>query len=225
MKEINRKYGELLRKVDRWFAGCVKKHPDSVHCRSGCSECCRALFDITLLDAFYLKSGFDGLDQVLKAPVLEKARRRLLQLQAAWPDYDEPYILNYRPEEEWEILMPEDDETPCPLLGENGKCLVYDFRPMTCRLHGLPLLDISGEVLYDEWCTLNFVGNNPLDMKDLHWEFNELFRKELLIFREFTVQLLNEPFNELDTFIPTALLIDFSGFDWQKWVRKKGVRT
>jgi Fe-S-cluster containining protein len=224
MKEILEKYGELLRKVDDWFAGCAGKHPSSITCRNGCSECCRALFDITLLDAFYLKSGFDRLDPVIKDAILVKARERLDDLQVLWPDFAEPYILNYRPEEEWEILMPEDDETPCPLLGKDGTCPVYDFRPMTCRLHGLPLVDISGEVLHDEWCTLNFPGGSPLEVKELRWEFNLLFREELLIFREFTGLLLNKPFNELDTFIPTALLIDFEGFDWRKWTRKKGFK-
>jgi Fe-S-cluster containining protein len=224
LNEILIKYGELLARVDDWFAGCAGKHLSSITCRSGCSECCRALFDITLLDAFYLKSGFDGLDPVIKDAPLFKARERLVYLQELWPDLTEPYILNYRPEEEWEILMTEDDETPCPLLGKDGTCLVYDNRPMTCRLHGLPLVDISGEVLHDEWCTLNFPGGNPLDLQELRWEFNLLFRDELLIFREFTGQLLNRPFNELDTFIPLALLIDFAGFDWRKWVRKKGLK-
>ncbi len=217
MEEILQKYGELLRKVDRWFAVCTGRHPSVISCRSGCSECCRALFDITLLDAWYLKHGFDRLDASLKAAVLKKARERLVSLQGVWPDFDAPYLLNCRPEEEWDILMPDDDETPCPLLGADERCLVYDYRPMTCRLHGLPLVDISGEVLFDEWCTLNFTGGNPLEMKDLRWEFNLLFREELVIFMEFTEQLLNKPINELDTFIPTALLIDFAHFPWEKW--------
>lgn len=217
MEAILQEYGELLRKVDRWFAACTGRHPSAISCRTGCSECCCALFDITLLDAWYLKHGFDRLDAATKADVLVQAQERLLSLQRFWPDFDAPYLLNYRPEEEWKILMPDDDETPCPLLGADGRCLVYDYRPMTCRLHGLPLVDISGEVLHDEWCTLNFTGSNPLELKDLRWEFNVLFREELLIFRELTFKLFKLRVNELDTFIPTALLIDFERFPWPKW--------
>jgi len=217
MEAILQEYGELLRKVDRWFAACTERHPSAISCRTGCSECCCALFDITLLDAWYLKHGFDRLDATTKATVLVQAQERLLSLQRIWPDFDAPYLLNYRPEEEWEILMPDDDETPCPLLGADGRCLVYDYRPMTCRLHGLPLVDISGEVLHDEWCTLNFTGSNPLGLKDLRWEFNVLFREELLIFRDLTFKLFKHRVNELDTFIPTALLTDFERFPWRKW--------
>ena len=220
MEAILQEYGELLRKVDRWFAACTGRHPSAISCRTGCSECCRALFDITLLDAWYLKHGFDRLDATTKADVLVTARERLVSLQRFWPDFDAPYLLNYRPEEEWKILMPDDDETPCPLLGADGRCLVYDYRPMTCRLHGLPLVDISGEVLHDEWCTLNFTGSNPLGLKDLRWEFNVLFREELLIFRDLTFKLFKHRVNELDTFIPTALLIDFERFPWRKWRRE-----
>ncbi len=217
MDEILSRYATLLASVDQWFSSCVAHAGSEIACKNGCAECCRGLFDITLLDAWYLKQGFDRLDTAVQATVIKKARERLLAMQSLWPELAPPYILNYRPEEEWEVLMPDDDETPCPLLDANGRCLVYDFRPMTCRLHGLPLVDISGEVMHDEWCTLNFAGRNPLEITGLRWEFNKLFREELLIFRELTYQFFGERINELDTFIPTALLIDLERFPWRKW--------
>ncbi len=220
MDEILSRYAELLASVDKWFSSCIVHAGPQISCKNGCAECCRGLFDITLLDGCYLKSGFDRLPARKRAQVLKKARQRLKALQTLWPDYTEPFILNYRPEDEWDILMPDDDETPCPLLDEDRTCLVYDFRPMTCRLHGLPLLDVSGEVMHDEWCTLNFAGKNPLEMKELRWEFNTLFRDELLIFRDLTYILFEKKVNELDTFIPTALLIDFEHFPWRKWHEK-----
>ena len=221
MKEILERYGALLREVDGWFADCLKRYPSAIRCGAGCSACCRGLFDITLLDAWYLKSGFDGLPAKVREKVTGRAVERLKGLQKLWPEFTLPYILNYRPDEDWEELMPEEDETPCSLLGSDGKCLVYEYRPMTCRLNGVPLVDVSGEVFFDEWCTLNFTKKNPLELHELRWEFNVLFRRELLIFRDFTGLLLNKAFNELDTFIPTALLIDFKGFDWRCWVKKQ----
>jgi Fe-S-cluster containining protein len=218
MNDILKRYGALLAEVDDWFGRCIKRFGDAVTCSCGCSECCRGLFDITLLDACYLKSGFERLSEPLREAVAVKAHARLVAMQALWPEFAPPYLLNHRAEEEWEDLMPDDDEAPCVLLDNDGRCLVYDYRPMTCRLHGLPLIDQSGEVMHDEWCTRNFIGDNPL-VNDLRWEFRSLFQRELIIFREFTMGLLKKSINELDTFIPTALFIDFAGFPWEEWYK------
>ncbi len=209
MEDILTAYGTLLKEVDEWFGRSRERYPAAIHCGQGCSECCRGLFDITLLDACYLKRGFDRLAQPVRGEVLAKAEACLGGMQESWPEFTAPYLLNYRPEEDWEALMPEDDGTPCLLLDAAGSCLVYAHRPMTCRLNGLPLLDLSGEPFHDDWCTLNFVGEEPLGYQDLRWDFNRHFKDELLLFRRFTEKLLGAPQNELDTFIPTALLIDF----------------
>jgi Fe-S-cluster containining protein len=215
LNEILQKYLELLRSVDAWFDSCLEKAGDQIKCRAGCSECCRGLFDITLLDAFLLRAGLDRLDDETREAVLAKASSKLASLRRDWADFAAPFILNDRPDEEW-TEMPEDDETPCPLLSAEGRCLVYDFRPMTCRLHGLPNIDLSGESFSDAWCTLNFSEEDPLEREDLRWPFRRTFEKELALFRKFTILLLGRPRNELDTFIPTALLIDFQGTEWRK---------
>jgi Fe-S-cluster containining protein len=218
MDNILKQYGALLAKVDGWFSGCIERFGNGIACRAGCSDCCRGLFDITLLDACYLKRGFDQLPEAQREAVLAKVGKRIVTMQEIWPEFSLPFVLNYRPDEEWEALMPDDDETPCVLLGNDGNCLVYDYRPMTCRLHGLPLIDRSGEVMHDEWCTRNFLGQEPLDMVDLKWEFNSLFREELGLFRGFTYELFQQSINELDTFVPTALLIDFGTYRWHRWL-------
>ena len=210
-------YGQLLASVDAWFNRSISLATAGIACKEGCSGCCRGLFDITLLDACYLKQGFDRLDKVVQGRVLEKVSGRLAGARSVWPEFASPYILNYRPDEEWGMLMPEEDETPCVLLGEDGRCLVYDHRPMTCRLHGLPLVDLSGEVMDDQWCTMNFINVDPLQMVELRYAFVQLFETELSLFQLFTVELLTHKFNELDTLIPAALLLDFDAFDWEGW--------
>jgi Fe-S-cluster containining protein len=218
LEKILNIYGLLLSRVDTWFAGCLDAQPQAIACGAGCAECCRGLFDITLLDACYLKYGFDRLPTDVREAVQAKALLQLEGLRTLWPEFAPPYILNYRPEDDWEELMPEEDETPCPLVGHDGKCLVYDYRPMTCRLNGLPFVDISGEVFYDEWCSHNFVGKDPLAMEELRGEFRRIFADEHILFQQFTTSLFNEQLNELDTFIPTALLVDFAAFDWPTWL-------
>jgi hypothetical protein len=87
---------------------------------SGCEDnCCRTRFrHHTLVEYAYLQKGFEGLDRGRRREVVVRARDYRLALQAA-----------------------ESANTPfrhwCPLSHE-GRCILYAFRPMICRLHGLP---------------------------------------------------------------------------------------
>lgn len=208
MNTLLDRYGVLLSEVDGWFQGCLEHHPDLIACRNGCSECCRGLFDITLLDAMFLKRGFDGLSEQCKAEITSAATRRLKALTQLNPAFVEPWLLNGIPEDDWDVLMPEEDETPCLLLSGQGECLLYDYRPMTCRLNGIPLIDVGGEELFDEWCTLNFVETDPRTLTDVRFGFAELFSQELLLFRELLRCLTGRPRNEVDLFIPAAVVMD-----------------
>lgn len=210
--EILVRYRELLNEVDTWFARCSLVAGEQISCQRGCSACCRGLFDITLLDACLLQDGFKRLSPAIKRSVRTSARQKILEVQQHWSDFSAPWLMNSYPEEEWDLVMPEEDETPCPLLGTDGLCQVYDSRPMTCRLNGIPLVDTSGEILFDEWCSLNFTSLNPLQIHELRFHFNDVFTQEQLLFREFTRRLLGKAFNELDTLIPAAVLIDFDRF-------------
>ncbi len=220
MKASIKAYKELMKEIDDWFSRALSAHPAQIQCKSGCSECCRSLFDITLLDAACLREGFELLPQEVRTAVTAKAGSRLLELKKKWPELDLPLILNYRREEEWQELMQPDDETPCVLLDDNNNCLLYEHRPMTCRLHGLPLIDLSGDVMHDEWCTRNFKCSNPLLLSELAAPFDLFFRREAALDRSFTAALLGEAVFELDTFIPLALLLDLRTFDWHGWWRE-----
>lgn len=208
MNDLLDRYGLLLAEVDAWFRVCSSNYPSQIACQSGCSYCCRGLFDITLLDAAFLKRGVDKLPVKQRERVMRAANERLNGLASNFSAFAEPWLLNVIPEEEWDDLMPEEDGTPCLLLSETGECLAYEYRPMTCRLNGIPLIDVSGEELFDEWCTLNFTDNDPRELQKLRFSFRELFAQELLLFREFTRSLIGMPINEVDLFIPAAVVLD-----------------
>ena len=224
MNELLQRYHALLTTLDRWFAAQQAELPSVIVCADGCSGCCRGLFDISLLDARLLRAGFDQLPSVTRALVQEKAAARLVELQEHWPNFAPPYLLNHMDDDAW-TEMPEDDLTPCPLLDAAGRCLVYDYRPMTCRLHGLPQIDKSGEIFLAEWCSRNFVGMNPLEMAGLRHDFQQLFTTEFTLLRAFAKELCHLDSAELDTFIPLALLIDFDGFPWQAWAAAERAKS
>lgn len=209
MNELLDEYRALLEKVDRWFDGCCEALPDQIACKRGCSACCRGLFEISLLDAALLQQGFALLNPTVQNEIRRVAEARVTELQAQWPEFVHPYILNRLPHDDWQ-QMPEGDMTPCPLLDEAGLCRVYRFRPLVCRLHGLPNIDSSGESFSDEWCSLNFTGSNPLELTKLRAPFRDLFGREFDLLGDFARRQLGLETLELDTFIPSALLIDFA---------------
>src|SRR5512133_2553472 len=96
------RYRTLLKEVDIWFAHAIERYPGQIRCTSGCSECCRSLFDITILDAACLKEGFDQLPPEVRETVTAKARKRLGDLRNKWPDLDAPFVINYHQEEAWQ---------------------------------------------------------------------------------------------------------------------------
>lgn len=210
MNTILDAYGELLREVDSWFSRCLEQYPQYITCTSGCSACCRGLFDITLLDALYLHRGFQTLAADVQEKLQHSAEQRLHSLSLINPNFTAPWLLNGIAEEQWDELMPEDDDTPCLLLSPYGQCMVYQYRPMTCRLNGIPMIDDSGEELFDEWCTLNFTEVNPRGLSGISAPFNDIFYKELLLFRKLLKELTGAARNEVDLFIPAALLLEIS---------------
>ncbi|MDT8441943.1 MAG: YkgJ family cysteine cluster protein [Desulfuromonadales bacterium] len=200
-------YNSLLGEIDSWFTACRTAAPvGMLACRPGCSACCRGLFDISLLDAFLIRQGFCQLSEAVREVVLGRCRLRLAELQRRWPQLQPPFLLNSLPDDGWQE-MPEEDETPCPLLAENGLCLVYPFRPMTCRLHGLPNIDRSGEDFSADLCTLHPGDPRRLPPEILQAPFRKLFLREVQLLHRLTGQLTGLPTAEADTFIPLALLV------------------
>ncbi len=214
MQDTIEQYRSLLETIDSWFKQTVKKFPQEIHCQSGCSGCCRGFFDVTLLDAALVLKGFEQLSLSQRKSIQRKSERRLAELQQRWPGFASPFLLNGLPDSEW-IAMPEADETPCPFLGDDALCLIYAHRPMTCRLHGLPNIDLSGESFSDDFCSLNFTTVDPLLLPQIRGEFRQAFKTELDLFRAYTSALTGTPMNELDTLLPLVPLIGFDRTDWR----------
>ncbi|MCX7920128.1 MAG: YkgJ family cysteine cluster protein [bacterium] len=215
MKPINRnqrinsilqKYGKLLSQVDRWFAAVQKRYPKDVVCKKGCYDCCLGLFDISLLDAYYLQQGFSQLPKSMQKKVINRAEKILIEVQKVQPNLTSPYYLTELSDADIDCICNTFAETRCPLLSDRNQCLVYPYRPMTCRLHGIPLIDVKHGIYFDQWCELNFVGRKAESLTDIAYNFTELDKRELQLFVALTETVFAKPIYEIYLFIPAALV-------------------
>ncbi|MEW6116676.1 MAG: YkgJ family cysteine cluster protein [Nitrospirota bacterium] len=83
----------------------------------GCTDnCCVTKFHHhTLVEELYLAEGLKRLDEEKKKEIIKRAEEVAAVHQAS----------------------PEDVRVMCP-LNENGLCIMYEHRPMICRIHGVP---------------------------------------------------------------------------------------
>ncbi len=143
LSDIFTRYEALVAETDTLFAHVHTSYPDCVVCEQGCSDCCHALFDLSLVEAMYINKAFaekvpygkERSDILLKAADLD---RQIVRMKRNF----------YRATKEGknpEEIMAEAARVrmPCPLLDANNSCLLYEQRPITCRLYGIPL-NING---------------------------------------------------------------------------------
>ena len=138
------RYEALAAEADAAFAKVSEMCPDFVSCGAGCSDCCHALFDLTFIEALYLNHKFQAAfpSGPARDAVLERANsadRDAAKLKRKAFRAGEHGVSTR------DILESMSRERiRCPLLGDDDHCVLYPFRPITCRLYGVPL-EISGE--------------------------------------------------------------------------------
>ncbi len=132
------RYEALAAEADALFTRVHDAYPQCVTCARGCSDCCHALFDLSLVEAMYLNRAFIAAYDYgrERSDILERAAetdRRTTRLKR------EMYRASREGKSPEEIM--EDAarlRVRCPLLGTDESCLLYGQRPVTCRLYGVP---------------------------------------------------------------------------------------
>ncbi len=137
LKEHFVKYEALVQMVDAVFDRVKNEFPDEVFCREKCSDCCYAIFDMTLIEALYIKSKFmENFSGKSKNDILEladKTDRALVKMKR------DAYKMVKDGGDQMEVIAKMSQErVRCPLLGKDNLCVMYDFRPITCRVYGIP---------------------------------------------------------------------------------------
>lgn len=138
LSPIFARYAELRDEADAVFAHVAAQYPGCVTCHEGCSDCCHALFDLSLVEAMAVNAAFNA--------AFGHGRERSEILSRA-SEIDRQLTRHKR-----EMFRAEKDgesagaimeraaglRVRCPLLGPDDRCLLYAARPITCRLYGIP---------------------------------------------------------------------------------------
>ncbi len=133
-----KEYEKIVAIADNAFEQVKQEYPECMSCRINCADCCHAVFDIGLIEALYINWHFnDKIGGANKDFIIEKANkadRKAYQLKKR--AYKE--VEDGKDEQEVVIRMSL-ERIECPLLTEDKLCSLYDYRPITCRLYGIPI--------------------------------------------------------------------------------------
>lgn len=150
-------YNRLIADVDRFLAGVYTRLAGGMVCGPGCDSCCRQILSLLPVEASWLRRGFDALPEEDRLRVSDTCK---------------------------DIAVGAGGEA-CPLL-QDGKCILYEYRPLVCRTHGFPLYsdqfrEVKGAPV--DFCHLNFTGESDISTISR----NEILNLDLLDQKLFVV--------------------------------------
>lgn len=186
------RWQELLGRLDRWFEGAVERHPGLIPCHKGCSACCHGPFDISVADALLLREGLASLPEPERVTVRNRGLAILARMRRLAPAWRAPWDLESLGEERFDAIAEELAAEACPLLDDQGACRLYDYRPLICRMMGLPMMTAAGIVL-ENACPIQeqFPGYAGIDPQLFDLESLELVEKTCL--EDAAVALFDSP--------------------------------
>ena len=128
-------YDELIVKADNAFDRMTGEFPASMKCKRHCSDCCHAVFGLFMIEAVFLKRDFNELGEEEKKGVLLRgieADKELEKLERTLKTFEnDPQMSSYSLSKA---------RVRCPLLNDDDECVLYPYRPITCRVYGIPTM-------------------------------------------------------------------------------------
>jgi Fe-S-cluster containining protein len=132
------RYEQHAREADALFERIRAEHPELVVCREQCSSCCHALFDMSLVEALYLNAEFQkrvpfGSERAIILDEADKADRQAARIKRK-------VFKDSKTGKDSNLILAEiaAETLRCPLLDKDDLCILYEVRPITCRLYGVP---------------------------------------------------------------------------------------
>ena len=138
LTEHIQRYLELVARADRMFESVTRSYSDLMPCKSGCDDCCHVYYELSLIEAFYISGMFND---KISGRSRERAIIRAEEVEPAFVNA-QAMLGNLgktgnKSEESNAINAAARLRIRCPLL-EDRRCILYEDRPITCRLYGCP---------------------------------------------------------------------------------------
>jgi hypothetical protein len=182
-----KRHNGFLEDSEDWFSRVLASYPEQMQCGRGCALCCHGLFDISFVEVY--------------------ARARIVQavVERETPDLASPFFLQGLPESHVDRIVEAARSPRCPLLGDQDECLVYQSRPLACRLEGAPMIDLR-DGPFGDWCELNFrQGLPPGAAEVLARDYYSIQAAEDTSNEVMTDLLLGRRDPEVTVFIPSVI--------------------
>lgn len=150
-------YLQICSAVEREFSRNRQRYGHRMRCGPGCSDCCNQLFQITEVEAAWVSEGMRSLPWADQEAIQARAHTYLADRESLFARHGRV--------ESWGGLLPAGQRLPCPALAD-GRCLIYEHRPLICRKFGMPLYnpDRPGQVFA---CELNFRAGDAIEDGEL----------------------------------------------------------
>ncbi|MEH0019674.1 MAG: YkgJ family cysteine cluster protein [Desulfobacter sp.] len=198
------KYEAIVQMVDQLFDRVKQEYPKEVFCREKCADCCYAIFDLTLIEALYLnhkfKEHFSGSEKADLIAVADKTDRALAKMKrTAFKEVK-------KGEQELEIVgRMSQERVRCPLLGQDNLCQMYDNRPITCRVYGMPTSTAGASHICGR---TNFVQGNAYPTLNM----DKIYTQLQLLSAELVRDIKSENIRMHELLIPVsmAMVTDFN---------------
>lgn len=188
---------QLVQIMDAALVEAAQRAGGWLVCRTGCTQCCHGAFAINALDVLRLHAGMQelrGTQPALAAEVERRARAWIATHGAGFPGDSTTGALG-EADADRELFEDFANEAPCPALDPaTGRCDVYAWRPMTCRVFGPPVRMGAGDAL--GCCELCFVGATE----------TEIAACEMPVPHELESKLIAETGDAAETVVAFALL-------------------
>ena len=221
-------YASLLREVDKKCDEVFKN--TNIPCKNKCFECCKQLFPLSFIEAYYISEGIKKLDRGTRrklALAAQKTNEKILKLNLQSLEkrgVDRASALNVHADFARSLHKIERD---CPALDKkarkqenNGACSIYEFRNHDCRSMGCSFDSSSNEII---GC---FRFSNLKHLIPNLMPFNYLYAKKMKLDTELIKEVTNGLFGENLIYLTTIcapFLKDFKDTDWIKFFSSKNV--